>query len=58
MAVSVGSFDEDVLREHGNLLTYSIHHIWCKAEIKGVTDHLPGSKYQLDDDEEATGQRA
>lgn len=58
MAVTVGSFDEDALKLHGHLLTYSTHHIWCKDEIKGVTDHLPGSKYELDDDEEITGQRA
>lgn len=50
VAVSIGSLDKEVLLEHGNLIAYSEHHIWCRDEIPGVTDTLPGERWFLDDD--------
>lgn len=47
----VGTFDKDALRDYGHILTYAERHLFCDAEIPGVTDHLPGDRYKYDDDE-------
>lgn len=47
----VGGFDKDALREYGRVLTYAEKHLFCDAEIEGVTDHLPGERFKFDDEE-------
>ncbi|KID89435.1 Ribonucleases P/MRP protein subunit [Metarhizium guizhouense ARSEF 977] len=56
ISMCVGCFDQEALREHGRLLTYAERHLFCGAEIDGVTDHLPGSRYKYDDDDEGEGE--
>ncbi|OAA42764.1 Mss4-like protein [Metarhizium rileyi] len=51
ISMCVGCFDSEALRTHGRLLTYAERHIFCDAEIDGVTDHLPGDKWKYDDEE-------
>ncbi|KAH8169778.1 glutathione-dependent formaldehyde-activating enzyme domain-containing protein [Sarocladium implicatum] len=48
----VGTFDEDDLRKYGETLTTASVHLYCEREIKGVTDHLEGVKYKLDNEGE------
>ncbi|ATY60900.1 putative glutathione-dependent formaldehyde-activating protein [Cordyceps militaris CM01] len=49
LSVCVGTLDDDVLREHGRVLTYAERHLFCVNDIQGVTDHLPGKKYPQSD---------
>ncbi|UNI24340.1 Ribonuclease P [Purpureocillium takamizusanense] len=52
IGMTVGCFDKDALRgAHGRALTYAERHLWCDAEIEGVTDHLPGDRYKFDDED-------
>lgn len=50
VSLCVGTFDNDALQKHGKLLTYAVRHLYCVNDIPGVTDHLPGDKYQGDDE--------
>lgn len=52
VSVCVGTFDADVLRQHGPLLTDARRHLFCGEEIAGVTDHLKGEKWVADNDGE------
>lgn len=47
----VGCFDKDALGEYGRVLTYGERHLFCDAEIEGVTDHLPGDRWKFDNEE-------
>ncbi|KAK4088421.1 ribonuclease P complex subunit Pop1 [Purpureocillium lilacinum] len=51
ISMTVGCFDKEDLRRYGKVLTYAERHLWCDAEIEGVTDHLPGDKYKFDDED-------
>ncbi|OAA55626.1 Mss4-like protein [Cordyceps fumosorosea ARSEF 2679] len=49
VSVCVGSLDGEALSRYGRALTYAERHLYCVNEIEGVTDHLPGRRYQGDD---------
>ncbi|KAJ6444095.1 ribonucleases P/MRP protein subunit [Purpureocillium lavendulum] len=51
ISMTVGCFDKDALSRYGKTLTYAERHLWCDAEIPGVTDHLRGDKYKFDDED-------
>lgn len=46
----VGSIDQADLEAYGEILTTAREHLWCEREIKGVTDHLQGQKWKLDNE--------
>lgn len=46
----VGTFDRDVLKRYGTVLTDVNTHLYCEDEIKGVTDHLKGERWQQDNE--------
>jgi hypothetical protein len=48
MDLLVGGFDEEYLQRYGEVLTTAGSHMYCAREIKGVTDHLKGKRYELD----------
>ena len=48
--MAVGTFDQDVLEKYGRLLTEAKIHFYCDREIEGVTDHLKGKKWRLDNE--------
>lgn len=48
--VCVGTFDRDVLKKYGRVLTEAQRHLFCEDEVPGVTDHLKGVRWQQDCD--------
>lgn len=48
ISVCVGTFDRDVLKEWGAVLTKAERHLYCDDEVKGVTDHLEGKRWPGD----------
>ncbi len=52
VSVCVGTFDAEVLRRHGTVLTDARRHLFCGEEVAGVTDHLQGDKWVGDNEGE------
>ena len=48
----VGTFDADVLKRFGRVLTDARRHLFCGDEVEGVTDHLKGEKWVGDNEGE------
>ncbi|CAF3481887.1 hypothetical protein SNK03_004948 [Fusarium graminearum] len=49
MSMSVGTFDQEELKQWGQKLAYSEVHLWSEDAIEGISDHLPGEKWKYHD---------
>ena len=55
ISLAVGCFDAEPLKEYGPILTRIGANLWCKNEIEGVTDGLPGEKFDTEPGPEPEG---
>ncbi|KAL3600611.1 hypothetical protein FPOAC2_04856 [Fusarium poae] len=49
MSMSVGTFDQEELKQWGQKLAYSEVHLWYEDAIEGISDQLPGEKWKYHD---------
>jgi hypothetical protein len=47
--MSVGTFDQEELKQWGQKLAYSEVHLWYEDAIEGISDQLPGEKWKYHD---------
>lgn len=52
VSLCVGTFDQDVLRRYGRVLTDAKRHFFCGEQVEGVTDHLKGERWVGDNEGE------